>query len=333
MAQTNVSTPTPELAPTGAQASGSQIAPVVELCGLTVRLGRREVLREISGSFFGRTIGLLGPNGAGKSTLINTLLGFWPIAKGEARVLGVDVKSAPKRIRGFIGYMPENDSFISKMTAVSFIRLMAELSGLPPKMALERAHEALFYVGLGEARYRKLGTYSLGMKQLAKLAQAIVHGPKVLILDEPTNGLDPPARQRMIRLVREMRDTKQMHIIICSHLLRDIEETCEEVVILKQGRVVHHANLEDERRLNRRFLELELYGNSAAFVEAVEAVGCECAPGTMNRLKLVLAEHVEVADVYRTAAANNTQVRRLNFRRDSLEEIFLKAMEDRNGGL
>ena len=106
--------------------------------------------------------------------------------------------------------------------------------------------------GLGEARYRKLGTYSLGMKQLAKLAQAIVHGPKLLILDEPTNGLDPPARQRMIRLVREMRDSGEMHIVLCSHLLRDVEETCEEVVILKQGRVVHYSNLENERRLNKR---------------------------------------------------------------------------------
>jgi ABC-2 type transport system ATP-binding protein len=328
MPETYVSTPVAET-----EVSADRAAPVIELRGLSVRLGKREVLREISGSFSGRTIGLLGPNGAGKSTLISTLLGFWPIAKGEARVLGIDVKSEVKRIRSFIGYMPENDAFISKMTAVSFIRLMAELSGLPSEIALERAHESLFYVGLGEARYRKLGTYSLGMKQLAKLAQAIVHGPKVLILDEPTNGLDPPARQRMIRLVREMRDSQQMHIIICSHLLRDIEETCEEVVILKQGRVVHHANLEHERRLNRRFLELELEGNTGAFVQAVEALGCECAPGAMNRLKVVLAGNVEVSDIYRAASVAGTQLRRLNFRRDSLEEIFLKAMEDRNGGL
>jgi ABC-2 type transport system ATP-binding protein len=333
MAQINVGISSPDSADTEARVYGGTAVPVLELRGLSVRLGKREVLRDISGSFFGRTIGLLGPNGAGKSTLISTLLGFWPIAKGDASVLGIDIKTDVKRVRGFIGYMPENDSFISQMTAVSFIRLMAELSGLPSEMALERAHEALFYVGLGEARYRKLGTYSLGMKQLAKLAQAIVHGPKVLILDEPTNGLDPPARQRMIRLVREMRDSKEMHIIICSHLLKDIEETCEEVVILKQGRVVHQANLEHERRLNRRFLELELLGSAEAFVQAVETLGCECAPGAMNRLKVVLAEHVEVRDIYGAAAGSNTQIRRLNFRRDSLEEIFLRAMEDRNGGL
>lgn len=333
MPQVNISPPAAEPQISAVEASTPQATPVIELRGLSVRLANREVLREISGSFSGRTIGLLGPNGAGKSTLISTLLGFWPIAKGEARVLGIDVKTEPKRIRSLVGYMPENDSFISKMSAVSFIRLMAELSGLPSEMALERAHESLFYVGLGEARYRKLGTYSLGMKQLAKLAQAIVHGPKVLILDEPTNGLDPPARQRMIRLVKEMRDTKQMHIVLCSHLLRDVEETCEEVVILKQGRVVHYSNLEDERRMNRRFVELEPYGNTTAFVEAVEALGCECAPGAMNRLKLVLAENVEVSDIYRVAAENDIQLRRLNFRRDSLEEIFLKAMENPNGSL
>jgi ABC-2 type transport system ATP-binding protein len=301
---------------------------VIELRGLSVRLGNRDVLRDLTCSFSGRTIGLLGPNGAGKSTLINTLLGFWPASAGSAHVFGLDIRSHPKRIRSLIGYMPENDAFINNMSAVSFIRLMAELSGLPSRMALERAHEALFYVGLGEARYRKLGTYSLGMKQLAKLAQAIAHGPKLLILDEPTNGLDPPARQRMIRLVREMRDSREMHIVLCSHLLRDVEETCEEVVILKHGRVVHYSNLEDERRANRRFLELEAVGDTAGFIEAAENLGCECAPGAMNRLKLVLAEKVEVSDIYRIAAERDIQVRRLSFRRDTLEDIFLKAMEN-----
>ncbi len=314
-------------------AAGNAAPPVIELRGLSVRLGKREVLRDLTCSFSGRTIGLLGPNGAGKSTLINTLLGFWPPASGSAHVFGADIRADAKKIRSLIGYMPENDAFISNMTAVAFIRLMAELSGLPAELALERAHEALFYVGLGEARYRKLGTYSLGMKQLAKLAQAIAHGPKLLILDEPTNGLDPPARQRMIRLVREMRDSREMHIVLCSHLLRDVEETCEEVVILKDGRVVHYSNLENERRLNRRFLELELYDSTERFVEAAEALGCECAPAALNRLKLVLAENVEISDIYRIAAEQNVQIRRLNFRRDTLEDIFLKAMENHDGRL
>src|SRR5204863_1004398 len=167
---------------------------------------------------------------------------------GTARILGYDVHQHARTVRGLIGYMPENDSFISSMTGVRFVRYMAELAGLPSEQALERAHEAFFYVGLGEARYRKLGTYSLGMKQLAKLAQAIAHGPQLLLLDEPTNGLDPPARQRMIRLIREIRDAGRVNVIVSSHLLRDVEECCEEVLVLKEGRIAVDCNLEEERR-------------------------------------------------------------------------------------
>ena len=196
--------------------------PVIQLDHLGVRFGKRDILTDLTGTLSGRSIGLLGPNGAGKSTLINTLLGFYQVSSGTAQVLGLDIRTQIQQIRAIVGYMPENDAFIYNMTAVAFIRLMAELSGLPTEAALERAHEALFYVGLGEARYRKLGTYSLGMKQMAKLAQAIVHGPKLLILDEPTNGLDPAARQRMIRLIQEMRDSKDLHVVLCSHLLRDV---------------------------------------------------------------------------------------------------------------
>jgi len=300
---------------------------VIELDGLSVDLGGRRVLDSLKCTLSARTIGLLGPNGAGKSTLINTLLGFHPPAQGTARIFGLDVRSNLREIRKSIGYMPENDAFIAGMSAVSYVRLMAELSGLPPDAALERAHEALFYVGLGEARYRKLGTYSLGMKQLAKLAQAIAHGPKLLILDEPTNGLDPPARQRMIRLVREMRESGDMHLILCSHLLRDVEESCEEVLILKQGRIVHYANLEEERRANRKFVELETIGANGTFAADIEKLGCGCAITGNNRIKLILSEGVDVRDIYRVAAERSVQIRRLNYRRDSLEDIFLKAME------
>jgi ABC-2 type transport system ATP-binding protein len=206
------------------------------------------------------------------------------------------------------------------------VQMMAELSGLPPAAALERAHEALFCVGLAEARYRELGTYSLGMKQLAKLAQAIAHGPKLLILDEPTNGLDPSARQRMIRMIRDIRDSKQLQIVLCSHLLRDVEDTCEEVLILNRGQIAHYSNLEEERKANKRFLELETYGANGDFTEAIEKLGCECAVNA-NRLKMILADGVEVRDIYRIAAERDVRIRRLNFRRDTLEDIFLKAME------
>jgi ABC-2 type transport system ATP-binding protein len=139
--------------------------PVIELLGLEVRFGQRTILDNLHGSFSGRAIGLLGPNGAGKSTLINTLMGFYPPFRGSARIFGHDIRSDLRRVRNLIGYMPENESFIAGMSALAFVRYMAELSGLPSDAALERAHEALFYVGLGEARYRKLEQYSLGMKQ------------------------------------------------------------------------------------------------------------------------------------------------------------------------
>jgi ABC-2 type transport system ATP-binding protein len=309
------------------------MTPVIELEGLGVRFGKREILKGLTCSLSGRTIGLLGPNGAGKSTLINTLLGFYQPSKGTARIFGHDIRTQTKQIRSVVGYMPENDAFIGNMTAVSFIRFMGELSGLPSEAALERAHESLFYVGLGESRYRKVGTYSLGMKQLAKLAQAIVHGPKLIILDEPTNGLDPPARQRMIRMIKEMRQVHDVHIVLCSHLLRDVEEICEEVLILKDGRIVHYSNLEEERKANHHFVEMEPVGDSAAFAQALEAMGCECALSA-NRLKAVLSNGMEIRDIYRLAAERDIQLRRLNYRRDTLEDIFLKAMEtNTNGGL
>jgi ABC-2 type transport system ATP-binding protein len=281
----------------------------------------------------GRAIGLLGPNGAGKSTLINTLLGFHRPASGTARIFGYDIRTQARQVRALTGYMPENDSFIAKMTGVHFVRLMAELSGLPPAQAIERAHEAFFYVGLGEVRYRELGTYSLGMKQSAKLAQAIVHGPKLLFLDEPTNGLDPPQRLRMLQLIQEIRERGETSVILSSHLLRDVEETCDQVLILKDGNVAAFCNLEEERKSNRRFLELETRGSSGAFVEAIEKLGCEAAWSGNGRVKLVLPDAVEVRQLYQLAAEQSVQIRRLSHKRDSLEDIFLKAMEAPGGRL
>jgi ABC-2 type transport system ATP-binding protein len=300
---------------------------VIELDGLGVRFGRRPVLKELRGSFSGRAIGLLGPNGAGKTTLLHTLLGFHSPFEGTARIFDKDIRHDRKAIRTFTGYMPENDSFIAGQSAVRLVRLMAELSGLPARPALERAHEALFYVGLGEARYRNLETYSLGMKQLAKLAQAIVHGPKLLFLDEPTNGLDPPHRRRMIRMIREIRDTGDVHLILSSHLLRDVEECCDEVLILKEGEVAQYCNLEEERRANRKFIEVETQGENSAFAAEVERLGCEYALLNNRMIKMVLPEGMEIRELYRIAAEGQIEIRRLDFKRDSLQDIFLKAMQ------
>src|SRR5438046_3019314 len=301
---------------------------VISLDNLSVNFGRRPILKNLNGELRGRAIGLLGPNGAGKTTLIHTLLGFHQPSSGTARIFGRAIRAEANQIKSLIGYMPERDSFISKMSCIHFVRFMAELSGLPPAAALERAHEALFFVGLGEARYRNLDTYSLGMKQLAKLAQAIVHGPKLIFLDEPTNGLDPPARLRMIKMIREIRDSGQANIVLSSHLLRDVEECCEEILILKDGRLVTYCNLEEERKANRKFLMLETRGELKGFVQAVDAMGCECAITSDHRLKIILQEQTEIRDLYRLALQYRVQIRRLTYKRDSLEDIFLKAMEN-----
>jgi ABC-2 type transport system ATP-binding protein len=304
---------------------------VIALDRLEVRLGGRTVLNGLTGELRGRAIGLLGPNGAGKSTLINTLLGFHEPSVGGAKVLGLDVRTDRMRIRESVGYMPENDSFIGNMSGVRFVRYMAELSGLPPAAALERAHEALFYVGLGEVRYRKISTYSLGMKQLIKLAQALAHGPKLLILDEPTNGLDPMARQRMVQLIKEVRKEGSMHMLISSHLLRDIDETCDEVLILNKGRVAAISNIEEERRSHRNFIEMEMTGNTDAFAEKMRAMGCECASFAGGRVKVVMPDALSARDLYVTAAETGAEIRRIQQRRDSLEDIFLRAMEYEGG--
>jgi ABC-2 type transport system ATP-binding protein len=307
--------------------------PAIELAGLTVGLGGRPILVDLCASLRGRAIGLLGPNGAGKTTLLRTLLGFFPPTAGSAEVLGFSLANEGKQIRAQIGYMPENDSYVAGMTAVHFVRLMAELSGLPPEPALERAHETLFYVGLGEARYRKLGTYSTGMKQMVKLAQALVHGPQLLMLDEPTNGLDPPARKRMLELVTDIRDRGEAHILLSSHLLRDVEMVCDEVMILKNGRIAATCDLEAERKANRSFVELELQAPSDGFARELTGLGCELAVHETGRMKLVLPEGRTVRDLYAVADRLGVGIRHLDLKRDSLQDIFLRAMEDDNGGV
>ena len=307
------------------------MTPAIELDNFSVFFNGRPILKELNGAFSGQAIGLLGPNGAGKSTLIQTLLGFHPPTKGSARVLGMDVRTDIRQIRHAIGYMPENDAFITGMSGIRLVRMMAELSGLPPADALERAHETLFHLGLGEARYRDVGTYSLGMKQMAKLAVAIAHGPRMLILDEPTNGLDAEGRKRMLQIIREIRDSRNTQIILCSHLLRDVEECCDEVVILKEGKIVTYCNLDAERLTNRKFIQMEARGETGAFLSRIQQLGCELAVNGNRKLKMILPETIEVRDLYRVASETGVQIRRLDFKRDSLQDIFLKAMETSNG--
>ena len=300
--------------------------PVIALENLTVKY-KHPVLNNLTANVGGRCIGLLGPNGAGKTTLLNTLLGFVKPSSGSARIFGFDVSRQKNHVHSLVGYMPERDAFIAGMSGIRFVRMMGELSGLNKRDALERAHEVFFYVGLGEARYRNTESYSLGMKQLAKLAQAIVHGPRLLFLDEPTNGLDPPARARMLNLIREIRDSGETHIVMASHLLHDVESCCDEVLVLKNGKIATYCNLEAERRSNRKFLLLQIRGNEEAFINALRDLGCEVAVPNRRRIKAVLPEDIDIQHLYVIAQELSVQIRHLDYKRDSLEDIFLRAME------
>ncbi len=305
---------------------------VVELCDLSVRLGGRLVLDRLRADLCGDVVGLLGPNGAGKTTLLRTLLGFYPPASGDARVLGQPLGDRGRAIRAVTGYMPEDDAHIASMTPVRLVRYLGELGGLAPQTALERAHEALSFVGLGEARYRKIGGFSTGMKQLVKLAQALVNGPRLLLLDEPSNGLDPPTRKKMLDLIREVGSRGQTRILLSSHLLGDVEAVCDAALILKNGRVVDSCDLAEERRADRSVVEIELDSETPGFLDALENRGVLIEPIRSRRLKLTLAGDFDVREIFRIAAATGSSLRRLDHRRDSLQEIFLRAMEADDDG-
>src|SRR6202051_4194623 len=212
--------------------------PVVTLENVTVMYGRNQALSDVTTTLVPGAVGLLGPNGAGKSTMLKSLLGFIVPDQGRMCVLGLDVAVSPLEIRARIGYMPESDAHIPGMNAVSFVAYCGELSGLPRSDAMQRAHEVLFYVGLGEARYRNVETYSTGMKQRIKLAQALVHDPDLMFLDEPTNGMDPKGRDEMLDLVRDLAHNKGMSLILSSHLLADVEYTCDDVAVMDRGAIV-----------------------------------------------------------------------------------------------
>src|SRR5688500_18712120 len=211
--------------------------PVVHLDAVSVIYGKNRALKGVSARFAPGAVGLLGPNGAGKSTMLKALLGFVKPAEGRMTVLGLDVAKHPLEIRARIGYMPESDAHIPGMNAVSFVGYCGQLAGLPAVDAMQRAHEVLYYVGLGEARYRNVETYSTGMKQRIKLAQALVHDPDLLFLDEPTDGMDTKGRDEMLELVRDIAHNKGLNLILSSHLLPDVEYTCDHVIVLDKGAV------------------------------------------------------------------------------------------------
>ena len=245
----------------------------VSLDKVSVKYGAQWALRDVTATFPGGAVGLLGPNGAGKSTMIKALLGLVPPDRGEMKVLDLDVRTSPLEIRARIGYMPETDAHIPGMNAVSYVAYCGELSGLPRADAMQRAHEVLYYVGLGEARYRNVETYSTGMKQRIKLAQALVHDPDLLFLDEPTNGMDPKGREEMLELIRDIAVNKGLNLILSSHLLPDVEYACAHVIVMDKGAVATQGPIAGLKGHGGRVFELRVKGDTERFVGILQAAG------------------------------------------------------------
>ncbi|HEX7607206.1 MAG TPA: ABC transporter ATP-binding protein, partial [Usitatibacter sp.] len=211
--------------------------PVVTLEGVTVTYGKNRALREVTSSFAAGAVGLLGPNGAGKSTMIKALLGFIVPERGRMRVLGLDVAESPLEIRARVGYMPESDAHIPGMNAVSFVGYCGELAGLPRVDAMQRAHEVLFYVGLGEARYRNVETYSTGMKQRIKLAQALAHDPRLLLLDEPSFGLAPLIVRDLFKILGKINREEKVTILVVEQNAQLALELADKAYVIETGRI------------------------------------------------------------------------------------------------
>ena len=306
-----------------------EIAPVVTLETVTVMYGRNMAIREVTSSFAAGAVGLLGPNGAGKSTMIKALLGFIVPTRGRMRVLGLDVADAPLEIRARVGYMPESDAHIPGMNAVSFVAYCGELAGLPRVDAMQRAHEVLFYVGLGEARYRNVETYSTGMKQRIKLAQALVHDPDLLFLDEPTNGMDPKGRDEMLELVRDLAHNKGVNLILSSHLLPDVEYTCDYVVVMDKGAVATAGPIAALKQPRGRVFELRVKtptGDIDPFLLQLRAEGLDCHATDEDVMRVFVPGDGGAQHLFQIAAAEQVQVRHLRPSVPTLEDVFAHAV-------
>jgi len=310
----------------GEQPPDPSTGPVVDLREVSVAYGAQWALRDVTAQFPRGAVGLLGPNGAGKSTLLKALLGFIVPSQGRMHVLGLDVAVSPIEIRSRIGYMPESDAHIPGMTAVAFVAYCGQLAGLPPADAMQRAHEVLYYVGLGEARYRTLETYSTGMKQRIKLAQALVHDPDLLFLDEPTNGMDPKGRDEMLELIRDLAHNKGVNLILSSHLLPDVEFTCDHVVVMDKGRVATHGPIEAVKGPKGQVFELRVKDGTETMIGLLRRAGYEVHDTDEDVMRVFVPGEGGAARIFALAAGHGLQVRHLRPSVPTLEDAFARAV-------
>ena len=293
---------------------------------VTKKYGSVVALDNLSVTIPTGAVGLLGPNGSGKTTLIRSMLGLTRVDHGTGQVLGMDFRRQRLDIRRAVGFVPEDECLFPAVVGVEFVSYAGELFGMSSKDALQRSHEVLDYVGLGEARYRKVETYSAGMKQRLKLASAIVHDPQLLILDEPTNGMDPAGREEILELSQDLSHNKGMSLLFSSHLLPDVEAVCEHVVVLGSGKLLTDGNIERLKQLHNRWFDVRLKSDTAVFAQRIAALGCTTEPKD-DSLLVQIPEGRSQQLIWEVAANEGLQIRHLRPQRSTLEEVFLKAVE------
>lgn len=303
-------------------------APLVEVQDVTKRFGRIVALDGVSITTSDRAIGLLGANGAGKSTLMRSLLGLTRPDQGSIRVMGMDAARRAWDVRRRLGYMPEHDCLPLGMTARDLVVHMGELRGLPRREAVLRASEVLFQVGLEEERSRLIRTFSVGMRQRTNLAQAIVHSPSLVILDEPTNGLDPAGREEMLALVRRLSTELRIAVLMSSHVLDDVARTCDAVVVLRDGRVAAEQRIDRQAAAAGGDMRVRLVGEPAGFVSAAAALGLRVKREHQDGWLLVSGESpAAVLRAVRDAAASSgTGLRELRPAGPTLEQRLIGAI-------
>ena len=296
--------------------------PLVQTTKLTKRFGERVALDAVDISIDRGVTGLLGANGAGKTTLLRLVLGLAHPDAGLISVFDRDPRAQAAEVRALIGWSPEHDSLPPDVRAQDLVRHLAEVHGLPPRAALGRASDALTEVGLSEERFRPIGTMSTGQKQRVKLATAIAHDPTLVLLDEPTNGLDPMQREDMLRLIRRIGNEFGLNVIVSSHLLGEVERICDNVVMLAEGRLVAQASLASLRTGDDRFV-VELDADAQGVIDAVVAAGIDTESISPASFSMLVGEDGRELDVVRDAiAAAGIGLRRLQQRTATLESLF-----------
>jgi len=302
------------------------VTPVITARNLRKMYGPHLALDDVNLDIPPGAVGILGPNGAGKSTLFKCLLGLITTTSGEGTVLGYNIRTEGDKIRSRIGYMPEYDALDPGLSAVDQVRYAGELLGMNPAHATRRAHEVLQYVGLKDQRYRKIETYSTGMKQAAKLACALVHDPDVLICDEPTNGLDQRAREFMLQTLRRTVSEGNRSVLMSSHVMDDVQEVCDRIVMIHKGRIVVQRRIKDLARQIEREIEISVWGGASRMQQELESRGFE-----VRRLGRVLrvdrADDSTTRKILESAVVADVQVRQMQEYEPDLEDIFLLIME------